>query len=79
MGREIGVKAFDHVRSFFGEASGCPEDLNGDGSVDAADLGILFAQWACATGCSGDLNGSGLVDAADLGDLIAAWGQECGP
>jgi len=47
-------------------------DLNGDGVVDGADLGILLKNW----GGSGiaDLNGDGVVDGADLGILLASWG-----
>ena len=78
MGREIGVRAYDHAKGYFGRSLGCPEDLNEDGRVDAADLGVLFAAWACSTGCPADLDGSGVVDAADLGVLIAAWGANCG-
>ncbi len=47
-------------------------DLNGDGVVDGADLGILLNQWGKRG--LGDLDGSGVVDAADLGLLLAAWG-----
>ena len=50
-----------------------PEDLNGDGCVNAADLGILLVLWDTP---AGDLNGDGNTDAADLGLLIAAW-QSC--
>ena len=48
-------------------------DLNGDGMVNAADLGLLLAQWGVCAGCTGDLNGDGAVDAADLGLLLAGW------
>jgi len=53
-----------------------PEDLNGDGIVDAADLGILLESWGSCPedeACSADLNGDGVVDGADLGQLLAAW------
>lgn len=49
-----------------------PADLNGDGRVDAADLGLLLAAWG-RDGAS-DINGDGTTDAADLGMLLAAWG-----
>ncbi|MFO0873931.1 MAG: hypothetical protein U0575_08175 [Phycisphaerales bacterium] len=49
----------------------CVGDLNGDGVVDGADLGILLAAW---DGVEGDLNGDGSTDGADLGILLAAWG-----
>jgi hypothetical protein len=47
-------------------------DLNGDGIVTGADLGILLGQWGGAG--SGDLNGDGIVNGADLGMLLGAWG-----
>ena len=56
----------------------CPGDVNLDGLVDAADLGVLIAEWNCTKGCSADLNEDGLVDSADLGLLIAGWGF-CNP
>lgn len=47
-------------------------DLDGDGVIDGADLGLLIGQWGAA--CSGaDLDGSGTVDGGDLGILLAAW------
>jgi len=51
-------------------------DLNGDGVVDGADLGILLANWGPANGggaAVGDLNGDDVVDGADLGILLANW------
>lgn len=51
-----------------------PGDLDGDGHVDGADLGILLSQWGAAG--SADLDGSGTVDGADLGALLAAWAPE---
>jgi len=51
---------------------GEPADLNGDGVVDGADLGLLLGAWG--TSGPGDLNGDGTVDGADLGLLLGAWG-----
>ena len=52
-------------------------DLNGNGSVDPADLGLMIAQWGVANPKStADLDGSGFVDGADLGRLIERWGTE---
>lgn len=48
-------------------------DLNADGSVDGADLGLLLGQWDGPG--SGDLNGSGVVDGADLGLLLGNWSR----
>lgn len=57
-----------------------PADLNGDGSVGPADLGILLGSWGnpgCggALPCAADLNGDGNVGAADLGILLGSWGE----
>ena len=59
------------------EPDPCPADLNGDGSVDAADIGLLVAAWGTSDPV-GDINGDGNVDAADLGLLVGAWGP-CQP
>lgn len=46
-------------------------DLNGDGVVDGADLGLLLSQFG-GPGIA-DFNCDGIVDGADLGILLAAW------
>jgi subtilisin family serine protease len=57
-------------------------DVDGDGVVDAVDLGILLALWgpcgAAPDPCIPDLDGNGAVDAIDLGALLAVWGP-CAP
>ncbi len=50
-------------------------DLNGDGVVDGADLGLLLSAWGSG-GSDADLNEDGVVDGADLGLLLSAWGGE---
>ena len=57
----------------------CPGDLNGDGVVDLADLGILLADFGCvAPGpCPGDVDGDGDTDLADLGILLSEFGNTC--
>lgn len=53
-----------------------PGDVNGDGVVDGADLGLLLTAWgACGTpsNCPADLDGNGVVDGADLGTLLTNW------
>ncbi|HMN95779.1 MAG TPA: FG-GAP-like repeat-containing protein [Phycisphaerales bacterium] len=50
----------------------CLADLNSDGVVDGADLGILLGAWG---GADADLNGDGSTDGADLGILLGAWGN----
>jgi len=47
-------------------------DLNGDGAIDGADLGILLAAWGQGPSPA-DLNEDGAVDGADLGILLSAW------
>jgi hypothetical protein len=49
-----------------------PADLDGDGSVGAADLALLLAQWGTAG--SADISGNGSVGAEDLSALLAVWG-----
>ncbi len=57
----------------------CPADLNGDGVIDTADLGILIGNFGFNTTADrGDINGDGIVDTADLGLLIAGFGKGCG-
>ncbi len=55
-------------------AQGCTGDLNEDGVIDGADLGVQLSAWGPCTGCAADINGSGVVDGADLGLLLGAWG-----
>lgn len=55
------------------EDAGLLGDLNGDGVVDGADLGILLSLWGTSDPL-GDLDGSGTVDGGDLGLLLGAWG-----
>lgn len=50
-----------------------PEDLNGDGQVDADDLSILLSQWGEAG--SADISGNGLVGAEDLAFLLGGWSE----
>ncbi|MDA0802466.1 MAG: M14 family zinc carboxypeptidase [Planctomycetota bacterium] len=54
--------------------SGCPSsegDLNGDGSVNGADLALLLGAWG--NSAAGDLDGNGSTDGADLALLLGAW------
>ncbi|MCA9285879.1 MAG: hypothetical protein KDA22_11720 [Phycisphaerales bacterium] len=52
----------------------CPADLDGNGEVNGADLGLMLGAWGPCDGCPADLNADGAVDGADLGELLAAWG-----
>ena len=48
-------------------------DLNGDGLVNGADLGLLLAAWGTCDGCPEDINGDGFVTGADLGLMLSDW------
>lgn len=50
----------------------CPEDIDGDGQVNGADLGAVLGNWGGSG--SGDLSGDGTVNGEDLGMLLGAWG-----
>ena len=47
-------------------------DLNNDGSVDGADLGIFLNAWNTSTEAA-DFDGDGTVGGADLGILLLNW------
>ncbi|MAC74861.1 MAG: hypothetical protein CMJ22_04655 [Phycisphaerae bacterium] len=63
----------ESVSTIFETAGSCdsPADLNQDGRVNGADLGLMLAAWGGRG--PADLNGSGSVTGADLGLLLAAW------
>jgi hypothetical protein len=54
-----------------GGGTTCRGDLDANGSIDSADLGILLSGWDTPTA---DLNGDLMTDSADLGILLSAWG-----
>jgi hypothetical protein len=54
--------------------TGLVGDLNGDGVVDTADLGILLAAFGSGDP-DADLNNDGIVDTADLGILLGVFGS----
>ena len=51
----------------------CLGDLNGNGSVDAADLSALLGAWG-STNPTFDLDDNGSVGASDLALLLSRWG-----
>ena len=60
------------LRAVVAPGSGAgPADLNGDGIVDGADLGLLLSSWGVPG--IGDLNANGITDGVDLGLLLANW------
>ena len=50
----------------------CPEDINGDGTVDVTDILIVIGNWGGSG--EGDVDGNGVVDVSDLLALVGAWG-----
>ncbi len=60
----------------FGANPSCPADLNFDGEINTADLGILIAAFGTSNP-AGDANNDGIVDTADLGILIAVFDSNC--
>ncbi|MFO0839441.1 MAG: carbohydrate-binding protein [Phycisphaerae bacterium] len=65
------VDAAEYVLFSIGQAG----DLNHDGCVNSADLGILLGAWQVSSG--GDLDNDGDTDPADLGVLLANWNAGC--
>ena len=68
--QSVVVNAFDFEPLDNGEK--CPADLDGNGEVNGADLGLLLSGWG-ETG-PGDVNGDGTVNGADLGLMLSGWG-----
>lgn len=71
----IGVLAEGAACGPEGPGTGIPGDLNCDGAVDVADLGIVGANFNAnnATYVDGDANLDDSVDVADLGMVGANW------
>ncbi len=59
------------IDCMWAEAITIPGDLNGDGCVDAADMGILLGAWGTP---AADINGDGTTNSADMGILLGNWG-----
>jgi hypothetical protein len=50
----------------------CSGDLDGNGSIDAADLAALLGAWSTP---AADLDGDGVTGASDLATLLGGWGS----
>lgn len=64
-------------------ATVCPGDVNGNGTVDQADLAALLAAYNLSDGDAGfdpnaDFDQSGTVDQADLAALLSNYNTVCG-
>ncbi|MBL9147768.1 MAG: dockerin type I repeat-containing protein [Phycisphaerae bacterium] len=70
---DLGLIDGNQFVTVFEPASSIPGDLDGDGSVNGADLSILLGSWGACSGCAADLNNDGFVDGADLSILLGGW------
>ncbi len=71
-----GIVATQNANIFTGllQRSLPPGDLDGDGAVGSADLGILLGMWGpCPRSCPADIDSDGMVGASDLAILIGSW------
>ena len=59
---------------FTPESAACSADLNHDGLVNGADIGLLIAAWGPCIGCQADLTGDNIVSGADVGFFLSMWG-----
>jgi len=60
---------------FWNACPACASDLDNDGAVSGADLGVMIGAWGvCGAGCRSDLNQDGVVNGLDLGLLLGSWG-----
>jgi len=50
----------------------CPEDINGDGTIDVTDLLIVIGNWGRSG--DGDVTGDGMIDVSDILAIVGAWG-----
>ncbi len=71
---EAGVDDVAIVGLDCGETNPCQGDLNADGIVNGADLGLLLIDWNVKGPSAADLDGNLIVNGADLGLLLVAWG-----
>lgn len=62
--------------SYLGAATSIKGDVNGDGSVDVADISAIISQMAgTATYTAADVNGDGSVDVADISNVITIMAE----
>ena len=61
-----------------GGCESSPADLNGDGKVTGADLGIILGAWGVNPGHPADFNGDGKISGSDLGTFLGYY-SGCSP
>jgi hypothetical protein len=57
-----------------GNKEPCVGDINGDGSINGADLGLLLTSFG-TDNPDADLDNNGTVNGADLGLMLSGWGD----
>lgn len=55
------------------DGTGCPEDIDGSGSIDFGDLLQILSDWGDKGGPA-DIDGSGVVDFGDILLILSLWG-----
>ena len=60
------------------QAEVCTADIDGNGLVNAGDLGQVLSEWGNPC-CGSDIDASGTVDAGDISALLAQWQTLCPP
>ncbi len=76
-----GTSSDDNGNGIPDECESIPGDVDGDGDVDQADLGLLLAAYGACVGdpnwnSDADFDASGCVDQADLGVLLSNYGTD---
>ena len=60
------------------DASGCPEDLDGDLLVGVSDVLMVLGEFGCTQGCgTGDIDGDGVVAVGDVLAILSSFGEVC--
>lgn len=59
------------------DACDCVGDLDGNWTVDSADLAIVIANFGLAMEDDSDFNGDGVIDQGDLGIFLQHYGDVC--
>ncbi len=61
-----------------GNPVSCPEDINGNGTIEVSDVLLLLSDFGCTSDCTGaDIDGDGAVSVTDILLLLAAFGEDC--
>jgi formylglycine-generating enzyme required for sulfatase activity len=73
---EIAAGAHDYNQDGIPDTCQCVGDLDHDGEVGGADIGLLLSNWGpCGSACLYDLNNDATVNGGDLGLLLSGWGH----